>query len=155
MGHSAIYILIHFYDSAMKCIWSIGNKINDGHKALAVLTLNNLLFDAKSFTFYMTQCLSSQPCALTVKLDGGGRVAAMASVWTSEDERFSRCTSLFFVFYMIVFCDGKKLDLWEEAWSWSLETVWSNAPAWHGQRKYPLSESDGGQRMELSNIRVM
>lgn len=46
MGHSAIYILIHFYDSAMKWIWSIGNKINDGHKALAVLTLNNLSFDA-------------------------------------------------------------------------------------------------------------
>lgn len=30
----------------MKWIWSIGNKINDGHKALAVLTLNNLSFDA-------------------------------------------------------------------------------------------------------------
>lgn len=73
----------------MKCIWSIGNKINDGHKALAVLTLNNLLFDAKSFTFYMTQCLSSQPCALTVKLDAdGGGWMATASVWTSEDERF-------------------------------------------------------------------
>lgn len=125
MGHSAIYILIHFYDSAMKCIWSIGNKINDGHKALAVLTLNNLLFDAKSFTFYMTQCLSSQPCALTVKLDGGGGgrggPMATASVWTSEDERFSRCTNLFFVFYMIVFSEGKKPDLREEAWSWSLE----------------------------------
>ena len=46
MGHSGIYILIHFYDSTMKYIWSIGNKINDGHKAVAGLTLNNLLFDA-------------------------------------------------------------------------------------------------------------
>lgn len=46
MGHSGIYILIHFYDSAAKYIWSIGNKINDRHKAVAVLTLNKLLFDA-------------------------------------------------------------------------------------------------------------
>lgn len=61
MGHSAIYILIHFYDSAVKCIWSIGNKINDGHKALAALTLNNLLFDAKSFTPDVTQRLPAQP----------------------------------------------------------------------------------------------
>lgn len=65
----------------MKCIWSIGNKINDGHKALAVLTLNNLLFDAKSFTFYMTQCLSSQPCALTVKLNGGGGDGISLNIW--------------------------------------------------------------------------
>lgn len=46
MGHSAIYILIHFYDSALKWIWSIGNKMNDGHKALAVLTLSNLSFNS-------------------------------------------------------------------------------------------------------------
>lgn len=59
MGHSGIYILIHFYDSAAKYIWSIGNKINDGHKALAVLTLNNLLFDANLLLFHDATSVSA------------------------------------------------------------------------------------------------
>lgn len=53
MGHSDIYILIHFYNCNVKWIWCISNKINDGYKDLAALTLNNLSFDA---TFFSRQC---------------------------------------------------------------------------------------------------
>lgn len=59
MGHSGIYILIHFYDSAAKYIWSIGNKINDGHKAVAVLTLNNLLFDVSLLLLHDATSIST------------------------------------------------------------------------------------------------
>lgn len=100
----------------MKCIWSIGNKINDGHKALAVLTLNNLLFDAKSFTFYMTQCLSSQPCALTVKLDRVGE-------WRRNQSEHLK-TSVFHIAQIFSLCVLHDCVLrGEETWPlrWSLK----------------------------------
>lgn len=49
----------------MKWIWSIGNKINDGHKALAVVTLNNLSLDASllllhdALSVFTTLCSNS------------------------------------------------------------------------------------------------
>lgn len=155
MGHSAIYILIHFYDSAMKCIWSIGNKINDGHKALAVLTLNNLLFDAKSFTFYMTQCLSSQPCALTVKLDGGeggDGDGISLNIWSRA----------FFTLHQSFLCVLHDCVLRGEE-TWPLRrSLKLELGKQFGVMLLPgmvkgniLCQSDGGQRMELSNIRVM
>lgn len=85
MGHSGIYILIHFYDSTAKYIWSIGNKINDGHKAVAVLTLNNLLFDAR---FLLSHDATSIPATARAQSWGVRRKWQPLSSWHHEPHGF-------------------------------------------------------------------
>lgn len=90
MGHSGIYILIHFYDSAAKYIWSIGNKINDGHKAVAVLTLNNLLFDVSLLLLHDATSISTTAPAQRRRVK---RKWQPLSSWPSWASRF--CVACF------------------------------------------------------------
>lgn len=104
----------------MKWVWSIGNKINDGHKALAVVTLNNpsldasllLLHDALSVSTALCSNSWSRPLFNVVqqkqkKKNRASRDWQGSLHWT---QRISPKTT-FSVLHICVTHDGKQVDL--------------------------------------------
>lgn len=177
----------------MKWIWSIGNKINDGHKALAVLTLNNLSFDASLLL------LHDAPSVFTTLCSNSWRVRRNWQPSFHPTQRFLLNATCFVCYMYVLLRMGNRLTskvhkgmfcstwwmetfqptmgvchavAWKEAESFTLQLpapfkdffsslewysyvyIWarnfSSTETELGRRKYPLSKSDGGLWMELS-----
>ncbi len=97
----------------MKWIWSIGNKINDGHKALAVLTLNNLSFDASLLL------LHDAPSVFTTLCSNSWGVGMKWQPFFSSSEksahptqRFSLNTTYFQLYMYVLLMTGEQVDPW-------------------------------------------
>lgn len=96
----------------MKWIWSIGNKINDGHKALAVLTLNNLSFDASLLLLHDAPSVFTTLCSNSWRVRRKWQLSSffpLTKVCTSNMKIFSYAPHILCL--TCVIRDGKQGDL--------------------------------------------
>lgn len=96
----------------MKWIWSIGNKINDGHKALAVLTLNNLSFDASLLLLHDAPSVFTTLCSNSWRVRRKWQLSSffpLTKVCTSNMKIFSYAPHILCL--TCVIRDGKQVDL--------------------------------------------
>lgn len=146
----------------MKCIWSIGNMINDGHKALAVLTLNNLLFDGSLLLLHDATSVFTTLCSNCWIVKRKWRPSF--SYWHNRREFNTRIFALHHilcVLHVICFIMGSKLtsvvhngmfhltclmETFSQAKKQQKASLASAFPdfarSWLAHREYPLSKSD-------------
>lgn len=157
----------------MKCIWSIGNKINDRHKALAVLTLNNLLFDAILLPLHDATSVCSTLHSNSWKVKGKWQPSPPDISWDIQREDFHstphflgggrymyvwwREASLTSKVRSTMFCPTWSLGMFSQSWEFvrpcgSIKRIWKlylrvplKKKSWLGWRKYSLSKCDWGQ----------
>lgn len=126
----------------MKWIWSIGNKINDGHKALAVLTLNNLSFDASLLLLHDAPSVFTTLCSNSrrVKMEMATFLffCCLMKVFTSNT-----LIATYIACYMYLMVNGLTSEVHKGTFcsTWSMETFnqpWEFAVAWKAAESFTL-----------------